>query len=74
MQATYPEIGQAAFGMPGKIVAWFGMLAMTVGVCGAYIDFISSTLAELTGLVRWKFTLITCAVIIPLSWIKVGVV
>lgn len=30
--ATYPEVGEAAFGKAGRVAAWFGMLAMTLGV------------------------------------------
>ena len=31
---TYPSLGRAAFGAPGSAVAYFGVLAMTVGVVG----------------------------------------
>merc|ERR1719356_573238 len=47
---TYPMIGAAALGLPGRIVAWFGMLAMTLGVCGSYVVFMISRLQALTGM------------------------
>ena len=37
-KATYPEVGEAAFGKAGRIAAWFGMLAMTLGVCGKCVS------------------------------------
>lgn len=46
---TYPEIGRQAFGRAGYLISWFGVVAMSLGVCGSYLVFISSTLVELTG-------------------------
>ena len=47
---TFPEIGRAAYGKTGYVMAWFGMIAMSLGVTGSVIlFFISSTLVELTG-------------------------
>ena len=46
---TFPEIGRAAYGQTGYVMAWFGMIAMSLGVTGSYVVFISSTLVELTG-------------------------
>ena len=40
--ATYPAIGEAAMGTFGKWAAWFGLLMMTLGVCGSYMAFIAS--------------------------------
>lgn len=37
-KATYPEVGEAAFGKVGRLAAWFGMLAMTLGVCGKCVS------------------------------------
>jgi len=48
----YPNVGLAAAGKLGYGVAWFGVIAMTLGVCGSYFVFVSSTLSDLTGLTQ----------------------
>ena len=44
---TYPEIGYRAFGKIGEYIVWFGVLCMTIGVCGSYIVFIGTSLSQL---------------------------
>jgi hypothetical protein len=46
---TYPEIGEAAYGRAGKTMVWFGMIAMTLGVCGSYQVFSGKLIAALVG-------------------------
>merc|ERR1712166_1583741 len=46
--ATYPSLGYLACGWWGWALAWFGTLAMTLGVCGSYFVFISSTMASIS--------------------------
>eukprot|EP00494_Astrolonche_serrata_P033649 UN33918 len=41
---TYPELANAAFGWRGKLFAWFGIMAMTIGVCGSYLVFVGQSL------------------------------
>jgi amino acid permease len=68
---TYPDVGQEALGLAGKLLAWFGVVAMSLGVCGSYFVFICSTLAQLTGVgtqTLWVF--IVLPLVIVLSWIR----
>ena len=44
---TYPQIGRMCFGVAGETLVWFGMVAMTIGVCGSYLIFVGQTMAEL---------------------------
>ena len=82
VKPTYPEIAQHAFGKIGFIIAWFGILAMTIGVCGSYLVFIGS---EMSKLLKGAFpndnfvintftssvcTLLTAIPIIFLSWMR----
>jgi amino acid permease len=46
---TFPELGMVACGPWGKRAAWFGTFAMTLGACGSYFVFISSTMQSLTS-------------------------
>eukprot|EP01065_Artemidia_motanka_P034883 TRINITY_DN42874_c0_g1_i1.p1 TRINITY_DN42874_c0_g1~~TRINITY_DN42874_c0_g1_i1.p1 ORF type:complete len:480 (+),score=165.18 TRINITY_DN42874_c0_g1_i1:69-1442(+) len=46
---TYPDIGYTCFGRKGYAVSWFGVIAMTLGVCGSYLLFISHTMPKITG-------------------------
>ena len=46
---SYPEIGRACGGRPGEVFVWFGMVSMTIGVCGSYLVFIGGTLSQLFG-------------------------
>mmetsp|Transcript_15246 Transcript_15246/g.23085 ORF Transcript_15246/g.23085 Transcript_15246/m.23085 type:complete len:486 (+) Transcript_15246:33-1490(+) len=69
--STYPEIGKKAYGTPGKVITWFGIIAMTIGVCGSYVVFISKTLASLVpGTEQWQWVLIVLGPIILLSWLR----
>lgn len=67
---SYPDIGTAAFGRVGNALAWFGVLAMTIGVCGSYILFISGALADLSGFATSECLLIVVPVVILLSWLR----
>eukprot|EP00040_Diaphanoeca_grandis_P031636 m.189718 g.189718 ORF g.189718 m.189718 type:complete len:203 (-) comp32385_c1_seq1:1212-1820(-) len=68
---TYPQVGYQAFGNTGAFVAWFGAIAMSVGVCGSYVVFISSAMTDLTSLKNQSlWTVIVCAVLIPFSWLR----
>ena len=49
---TYYKIGEVAAGRPGKYLAWFGLVAMTLGVCGAYIVFVASMNPEACQRIR----------------------
>ena len=64
------EIGYCAIGRPGYLLSWFGLLAMTLGVCGSYIVFVASALAEVTGWNKTLLLLATICIIIPLSWMR----
>eukprot|EP00966_Prymnesium_polylepis_P320278 7376648-Prymnesium_polylepis.1 len=44
---TYPQLGRACWGSAGERCVWFGMVAMTVGVVGSYLDFVGQILADL---------------------------
>ncbi len=72
---TYPEIGRCAFGLPGAIIAYFGIFAMTLGVVGSYFVFIGSTLSQLlcqfdSRLTPAAMTGIILPLIILLSWLR----
>jgi amino acid permease len=67
---TYPELGREAFGDVGFALAWFGTIAMTLGVCGSYFVFISQTLHELTGAPTLLMLLGTLLFVGLLSWLK----
>ncbi len=68
---TFPDVGLEAMGMPGKVMAWFGVVAMSLGVCGSYMVFITSTLAKLTGFgTQTTWLLIMLPIISLLSWIR----
>ena len=68
---TYPDVGRAAFGPFGGFLAWFGVVAMSLGVCGSYLVFICSSLTYLTG---WGSQTIWVLLILPLicvlSWVR----
>ena len=69
---TYYKIGEVAAGRAGKYLAWFGLTAMTLGVCGAYVTFVASMLAEVS---KGKpsqdaWLVITTIVIAALSWLR----
>lgn len=63
-------IGEAACGLPGKIIAWFGMLAMTLGVCGSYVVFLITRVHEFTGINEHLALLIVFLIVTVLSWIR----
>ena len=66
---TFPEVGQAAFGTAGKLVAWFGVVAMSLGVCGSYLVFLSKTMAELVpALDATEWLLVTLPLMMLMSW------
>ena len=79
---TFPEIGRAAYGKTGYVMAWFGMIAMSLGVTGSYVVFISSTLVELTGWPKTveegsvssadaaQWVILILPLIIVLSWMR----
>jgi len=67
---TYPMIGAEACGLIGKVVAWFGMLAMTVGVCGSFVVFMVSRLQVLTGLNQDIGLCIVFLLVTLLSWLR----
>jgi amino acid permease len=67
---SYGDIGQAAFGPIGKFLAWFGVLAMTAGVCGTYLVFVADALQIFTGLSTISSILLTLPLLIPLSWLR----
>jgi len=67
---TYYQIGQEAFGRFGAATALFGVVAMTLGVCGSYIVFVCTTMAEVTGMRREVWLVLTMAAIVPLSWMR----
>ena len=58
---TIYAIGAAACGRKGYAAAWFGLVAMTLGVCGSYFVFVASTLAELCGSITPHSSLLRCA-------------
>ena len=68
---TYPDVGGAALGTFGTILAWFGVIAMSLGVCGSYMVFICSTLPALT---RWGDQTLWVVLVLPLitvlSWMR----
>ena len=68
---TYPDVGRAAWGTFGSVLAWFGVIAMSLGVCGSYMVFICSTLPELT---HWGDQTLWVMLILPLitvlSWMR----
>ena len=39
--ATYEDVGQAAFGNWGRRAVNFGVIAMSLGVCSAYLVFVA---------------------------------
>lgn len=41
---TYPDLGREAMGPVGAFLAWFGVIAMTLGVCGSYVVFIGHSI------------------------------
>jgi len=67
---TYPEIGRAAFGAVGFWAAWAGIVAMTLGVCGSYVVFVASTLADLTSPSKFDWILLQLPLLIVLSWLR----
>jgi len=68
---TYPDVGREALGTVGSFLAWFGVVAMSLGVCGSYLVFICNALAQLT---LWEtqtvWVLIILPLIIILSWVR----
>eukprot|EP00939_MAST-03C_sp_MAST-3C-sp1_P002065 g2065.t1 len=67
---SYYIVGDEACGTFGCMAAWFGVVAMSLGVCGSYIVFVCTTLADVTGWKKSFWLLLTIAVIIPLSWVR----
>lgn len=67
---TYPAVGREACGALGEAAAWFGVLAMTLGVCGSYFVFISSTMASMTTQSPFFWLMITLAAATMLSWLR----
>ena len=67
---TVYVVGAAACGRWGAAAAWFGLVAMTLGVCGSYFVFIASTTAHLTGMSQNAALLLTLAATTPLSWLR----
>ncbi|KAL6073321.1 Transmembrane amino acid transporter protein [Balamuthia mandrillaris] len=73
---TYPDIGRACFGRAGAFAAWFGILAMTVGVCGSYLVFMGSSLSHLLSPYGafFRSTIACTAMVLPLviglSWLR----
>eukprot|EP01060_Flectonema_neradi_P000783 TRINITY_DN10485_c0_g1_i1.p1 TRINITY_DN10485_c0_g1~~TRINITY_DN10485_c0_g1_i1.p1 ORF type:complete len:578 (+),score=83.21 TRINITY_DN10485_c0_g1_i1:73-1734(+) len=51
---TYVDIGAAAFGKRGRVAVIFGIIAMSLGVCSAYLVFIGKTLHSVFD--RFGFT------------------
>ena len=37
---SYPDIGFAAFGIPGRLAVWFSLTLMTFGVCCTFAEFL----------------------------------
>lgn len=75
VQPTYPMIGREAFGRPGEFFAWFGIIAMTVGVCGSYFVFIGSSLSYLLIPYSSFFDTPECTclilpIVVGLSWLR----
>jgi len=72
---TYPQIGKHAFGVIGSFLAWLGVIAMTVGVCGSYVLFIGSSINKLLFSYHPIFTLefstvLVVPIIIAMSWLR----
>ncbi|KAL6059600.1 Transmembrane amino acid transporter protein [Balamuthia mandrillaris] len=73
---TYPDIGRTCFGRIGAFFAWFGIVAMTVGVCGSYLVFMGSALKHMLSQYSPFFhTTVACtALVLPLviglSWLR----
>ena len=44
---TYPQLGRACLGPSGEAMVWFGMVAMTIGVVGSYLNFVGQIFADL---------------------------
>eukprot|EP01084_Bolivina_argentea_P239155 401965_1 len=75
LKPTYPEIARYAFGNIGFYIAWFGILAMTIGVCGSYLVFIGTEISIMTQhkypyLTQSVCTLITTSLIVIMSWFR----
>ena len=73
---SFLQIGTAAFGpYLGRGAILFGMLAMTLGVCGTYLDFIGQTLSSLLTpsfpwLKQWLCTLLVLPFATALSLVR----
>uniref|UniRef100_A0A7S2Q7P2 Amino acid transporter transmembrane domain-containing protein n=1 Tax=Zooxanthella nutricula TaxID=1333877 RepID=A0A7S2Q7P2_9DINO len=67
---TYPAVGQAALGAVGRFLAWFGMLAMTLGVCGSYVVFMVTRLELVTGVGQDWGLCVVCVLVTLLSWLR----
>jgi len=67
---TFPELGMISCGPWGKRAAWFGTVAMSLGTCGSYFVFISSTMQSITSYSFdfWAFG-VALPVTIALSWL-----
>jgi hypothetical protein len=67
---TYPVLGRCAFGWWGWFISWFGVMAMTLGVCGSYFVFIASTMSSMTSYSQTEWLLLTMVTVIILSWMR----
>mmetsp|Transcript_48079 Transcript_48079/g.61618 ORF Transcript_48079/g.61618 Transcript_48079/m.61618 type:complete len:529 (+) Transcript_48079:3-1589(+) len=67
---TYPSLGSEAYGYYGWLISWFGVLAMTLGVCGSYFVFIASTMSSITSINQTYWLLITLTIVTILSWLR----
>jgi len=61
---TFPELGMIACGPWGKRAAWFGTIAMSLGTCGSYFVFISSTMHSVTS---YSYDFWTFGVTLPVT-------
>ena len=66
---TFLEVGGEAYGpWLGRGAILFGMAAMTLGVCGTYLDFIGQTLADLvTPHVPWLGQRLCTLIVLPFA-------
>lgn len=67
---TYPAIGREAFGPAGAIIAWLGIIFMTLGVCGSYMVFVADTMAGLTQTTKLSWLLLQLPFLGVLSWLR----
>eukprot|EP01083_Nonionella_stella_P303974 1054196_1 len=72
---TYPQIAEYAFGKIGFIIAWFGILSMTIGVCGSYLVFIGNQMSIMVSanyafFTQMNCTIITASLTMLISWFR----